>query len=369
MGQGHLRGAVGGDVFSEGGGVLAESGGVGLAGARLDGVDLIQSGSLSRGFTIGNRQDLSLESGLRLNLSGEIAEDVAITAVLTDRSTPIQPDGTTQTLREFDRIFIEMRTPEGRLQMGDVDLDIGGGTDAGVGGGGLGVGAGGMDAGVGGGAGGLGAGVGMGEGGEGSLGDGLRIGGRGGRDGRLGGAGSGSEFAAIRRRVQGASARYRQDQREVSSAFSLVRGTFHSMDFRGREGVQGPYRLEGAAGERTVLVIAGSERVFLDGERLTRGQDHDYIIDYSLGEITFTYRRLITENHRISVDFEYRTGNYPRSLMVAQGRDDRMMEGRMSVGATYIREADGKNSLLYQSLTNEQTLELQSLEEGDVLRI
>lgn len=294
--------SVGDDVHD--GGRKSGGGTGGSNSPNLDGSNLIQSGSLSRGFTIGNRQDLSLESGLRLNLSGEIAEGVSVTAVLTDRSTPIQPDGTTQTLREFDRIFIEMRSEESRLQMGDVDLEI-----------------------------------------------------------------ADVEFAAIRRRVQGASGEFRRENREVRSAFSLVRGTFHSIDFRGTEGVQGPYRLQGISGERPVLVIAGSERVFLDGELLTRGRDHDYMIDYSLGEITFTHRRLITENHRISVDFEYRTGDYSRSLIAAQGREDRMMDGKLSVGAAYVREADGKNLLFYPSLSDQQLAELQMLEAGELLRI
>ncbi len=60
---------------------------------------LQRSGSLRRGFVAGTNQDLSLESGLNFEISGHITDDVEVVASLTDRSTPIQPDGTTQTLR------------------------------------------------------------------------------------------------------------------------------------------------------------------------------------------------------------------------------------------------------------------------------
>src|SRR5690606_21935428 len=81
-----------------------------------------RSGSLTRGITFGSNRDASLESGLRLDLSGNITDDVEILATLTDQSTPIQPDGSTQTLREFDQVFIRLRSPLGQLQLGDVDV-------------------------------------------------------------------------------------------------------------------------------------------------------------------------------------------------------------------------------------------------------
>ena len=61
---------------------------------------LQRRGSITRGITTGNRRDVSLESGLRLELTGEITDGVQLQAVLTDENTPIQPDGSTQRLSE-----------------------------------------------------------------------------------------------------------------------------------------------------------------------------------------------------------------------------------------------------------------------------
>ena len=64
--------------------------------------------------------------------------------------------------------------------------------------------------------------------------------------------------------------------------------------FTGQEGNQGPYKLRGNNGELYVLVISGSERVFVNGILLTRGENNDYIIDYNAGEVIFT--SLISDN-------------------------------------------------------------------------
>ena len=60
---------------------------------------LKRSGSIVRGVNVGSNKDMTLNSGLNLQLSGKLTEDLEIVAALTDASTPIQPEGNTQTLR------------------------------------------------------------------------------------------------------------------------------------------------------------------------------------------------------------------------------------------------------------------------------
>jgi hypothetical protein len=65
----------------------------------LFGPNLQKSGSIFRGFTVGSNQDLSVNSGLRLQLAGKISPEIDVAAALTDESTPIQPEGTTHSLQ------------------------------------------------------------------------------------------------------------------------------------------------------------------------------------------------------------------------------------------------------------------------------
>jgi hypothetical protein len=243
------------------------------------GQQLQKSGSIVRGFTVGSNRDLSLNSGLRLQLSGKIMQDVDVTAALTDENTPIQPEGTTQTLQEFDKVFVEINAKKVTATLGDFVLDL-----------------------------------------------------------------TGSEFARLSRKLQGARGTARYEFGAGSSGATTVsgavtRGRFATKQFTGIEGVQGPYILTGQNNERDIIIIAGTERVFIDGEQQTRGETNDYTIDYSTGELTFMTRRLITAASRITVDYEYTDRQFSRSLFAAQ-TSAALFSDRAKLTVTYAREAD-----------------------------
>ncbi|HPF35050.1 MAG TPA: hypothetical protein P5571_04815 [Candidatus Krumholzibacteria bacterium] len=124
----------------------------------------------------------------------------------------------------------------------------------------------------------------------------------------------GSEFGRYRRKLQGVqvdAGRGRPVGMEVLAG--APRGRFRTVTVRGQEANQGPYDLGAGAGAR-LFVVAGSERVFLDGEAMTRGDDRDYVIDYVRGTVTFTFRRLITADSEIVVEYEEGEGPYARSV-------------------------------------------------------
>jgi len=242
--------------------------------------DIRKSGSLTRGFTVGSNQDVSLQSGLRLDLQGNVTDDVEILATLTDESIPIQPDGTTQNLQEFDRVYIELTTPEDQLKMGDIDIAL-----------------------------------------------------------------NQSQFVRVERRLQGIVAETDRLGGTYLASAAVSRGEFSSTDFEGRDGFQGPYRLTGKNGEEFIIVVAGTEKVFLNGTLLTRGETNDYIIDYGLGEVIFTDNTIISDNDRIRVEFQYLSDNFSTTFIAADAQLDSILTPGLSFGISYARESDNSSTL------------------------
>lgn len=249
----------------------------------FSGTELRRSGSLVRGITLGSNQDLNVTSGLRLQLEGRVAPGVEIAAALTDENTPIQPEGNTQTLQEFDRVFIEVRSQNAKATVGDFNLSL-----------------------------------------------------------------AGTEFANLERRLQGGKLdlSFQLESGAATSGtfgFANARGRFNINQFNGRDGVQGPYRLTGTNGEPFIIVLAGTERVYVDGEQMTRGQNNDYVIEYATGEIFFQPRRLITQQSRITVDFQFTDRLYPRNFLAGK-TETSLFGGRVKFQASYLSESDDEAS-------------------------
>jgi hypothetical protein len=232
------------------------------------------SGSKSFAVELGRRRDASLSQGLDLSLRGRIAGDVDLAATLSDRALPFEPDGATRELEEIDRLSLAVRAPGGEATLGDFRLDAFPG-----------------------------------------------------------------EFARVSRELQGVrgAARVRGSRWDVTAAGA--KGERRSAEFRGEEGKQGPYVLAGRStsngGEGGI--VAGSETVWLDGLKLRRGADADYVVDYAAGTITFTVRRSVGSSSRIAVDYEASASRYKRQLYAAATKGGGARGGWY---AAYLREGD-----------------------------
>ena len=274
---------------------------------------LSRSGSISRGINIGNNQDLGVSSSLNLNLSGQITPKVGIRAAITDNNIPFQPEGNTQQLQDFDQIYIQLFTDKTELTAGDFRLER-----------------------------------------------------------------PNSYFMNFFKRAQGVSIKHRfpivrkkvTDEHpgflEVKGSGALSRGKFNRQIVQGVEGNQGPYRLRGAENESFIIVIAGTERIYIDGQLMTRGQENDYVIDYNTGELTFTSKRLITKDSRIVMEFQYSERNYSRSLFHF-GTD--FEKNRLKVQFNLYSEQDGKSGLVNGDLSSNQLQLLQDIGDNVELAI
>ena len=81
-----------------------------------------KTGNLARGISFGNTQNVFVNSALNLQLEGKLADNINLTAAISDQNVPFQPEGNTQQLQQFDRIYLTLTNPNWNLTAGDVAL-------------------------------------------------------------------------------------------------------------------------------------------------------------------------------------------------------------------------------------------------------
>lgn len=244
------------------------------AGEPDDGTNLSFGGTKSVSFSTGTNRGSTLDQSLEATIEGQLSPTLRVRAILSDNNLPVQPEGNTEELEYFDRVFVEMEGPNGRATVGDLSLDN-------------------------------------------------RV----------------SSFSPLSRQLRGIAASVWNTRGRVSAAGAETKGQFRSVEFRGTTGLQGPYPLLSQARTSAEVVIAGTERVFIDGVRAERGQNRDYVIDYDAGSITFTPRRLITTDTEIAVDFEVTQEEYERATVMAAA-EKVQLGGGAAFSALFAREGD-----------------------------
>ncbi|MCK8479215.1 hypothetical protein [Psychroserpens algicola] len=266
---------------------------------------LSTSGSISRGVTLGNNQNSVLNSELDLQISGKLSDKVSLRASIQDANIPLQESGYSQRLDEFDQVFIELFSDSWNIRAGDIDL-----------------------------------------------------------------VNTNSYFANFTKRVQGLQVSANFDgETSKTNAFAsgaLVRGQFTTSKFTAQEGNQGPYKLTGPNNELFVLIVSGSETVYVNGIPIERGENKDYIIDYNAGEIIFNSTYPITSEMRITVDYQFSERNFSRFTIFGGGSYE---TETLKLGVSVYSEADAKNQPLQQNLSPEQVEILSNAGDDETLMV
>ena len=255
---------------------------------RSEGVEY--AGAFGRGLSFGNNQNLVLNSTLNLQLSGKLGDDIEINAAISDETLPIQADGNTQQLNELDNVFVEIKRKNKALMAGDIQVTP-----------------------------------------------------------------DGTYFLNYFKKYKGIQFQSHDQIKEKGRITtklqgSIARGNFKRESLSVQEGNQGPYRLTGQNNEQFIIVLSGSEKVYLDGQLLIRGLENDYSMDYNRSEISFTARRVINRNSRIVVEFEYSNQSYFKSALALQSN---YKYKNWTVQWNSYQETENKTASITQSLNDE----------------
>ncbi len=256
---------------------------------------LNKSGTFSRGISVGNNQDAVVNSKLNLQLNGKLSENLNIEAVITDETIPVQPDGNTAQIQDINKVYIRVFNEKFGLTAGDFQVKN-----------------------------------------------------------------PETHFLKYNKQLKGAGIEI--NNFDLSENTSLIRsksdiavakGKYNRQTITAIEGNQGPYRLQGNSGETYITVVSGSERVYIDGRLLERGETNDYIIDYNSAEITFTPKTIITKDLRILVEFEYTERNYTRFSAFT---NNYISTPKFDFFLNVYSQTDAKNQTIDAELTDEMKM-------------
>ena len=234
---------------------------------------VLSTGSVYRSFSVSPLGGSEMTGGLRMQIQGQLSESMQVSGVLSDESSPIQPEGNTQSLDEIDQVYLQISHPQFQMNAGDIELNYQNG-----------------------------------------------------------------KYMNISKRLIGLKNNFNIGKWSGSAVYASSKGHYKQIELKGSEGKQGPYFLDSKSGNRNIVVQAGTERVWLNGQKLTRGENHDYTVDYSTAEIHFTPNHLIHSDTDILIEYQYSDFQYSQN--VAGGTMERNIGEKGAISFSWLQEID-----------------------------
>lgn len=249
--------------------------------------EIYTNGYISRSIMMSSRGQSSVQSALDLQFYGEIAP-FQIEGNLNDKNLPVQPEGTSARLQEIDRVYITLKKDNFKFTLGDFNIH----------------------------------------------------------------SPENAVLSKYSRKLQGTSfsniSKTEKHSFNYGGVVAINKGKFSRIELKPIDGVSGPYKLQ-TIEANYIQVIAGSEKVYLDGILLKRGYDADYVIDYNTAEITFMPKIFIRTSMHIVIEFLYTDYNYAQA---SYGLYTEISGDKWQWGINYFSEGDIKAQPLLLSLSD-----------------
>ena len=167
------------------------------------------------------------------------------------------------------------------------------------------------------------------------------------------------QLIPYQRSVQGLQLAYFTPQQRTETTVSVPQGNFGQYEFTTTDGFYGPYRLQGRNGEQGIAVVENTDAVWINGEKLQRGRDQDYYLDYLRGELFFTGRRVIDANDRVRAEYEFQRLEYRKTLLSAVS-SRQSSDSSLTFALGYTGFLSSKSDPLDFSLSDDEIARLKS---------
>lgn len=240
--------------------------------ARLD-----IKGSKTFAITFSDDDAFDLKQSLYVNLSGELARNVNISAQLSDSQSKLSPEGDSKELSSLDQVFIKVYSQNYELAMGDLEWKF-----------------------------------------------------------------ENTRYINHYSKFEGLNAWYR-GKHFIQAAYTAGSGKSTSLLLSITDGKQGPYYLRANEFQPGFIVVAGSEEIYVDGNRWERGLD--YYIDYAEGSVMF--KKLIRSNNSVLIRFQYTDEYYAQSGFLSSSTLNLSSKIRFSHHLIWQKD-DKQQPLLYE---------------------